>query len=562
MSNLVQRNISVFRTISKVQAIPENAAVIVFSENEYLHFQGACQILILYGGLICGGRRLTPKTGLVPLFSAINAPVMKLESTPFDPDTLDIGCQVLASYDIQPIDRLCCVAVVRDFDVSLLKNSFDYRVSGRKRKKHPYFYLEANINLNSITKLNTVRFLLCDNFENQLYNIPESWDNLFELFSSGTEFKSAIIYGKKSTGKSTLSRYLVNNLIEQYGRIALLDCDAGQTELTPPGLVSLSVLSNPLLGLPDTNLITTTVDYQLCHFIGNTTPKNCPERYMRSILHLHSFYEHTQLDEFFVEGRKIPIIINTHGWVEGVGKDILNDLIFYLKPQYLLQMAEPIKKKYIEDGLIEKDGYNPVQCYVDAIKFEGAIAFPTPIEKRSTQLLNYFGLINYKLAEEGPMLFKSSSKTFKVPWKSVMLHFPDHNVPPSQTFYALNGSIVGLVVSNQNLVKYGTETNSSLGLSFLMSQLDPNESYAVGIGIVKIIDAKDQVFYISTSVPFESLKRVNTLVKSCLKIDSKLLLLETTLISPYLTSDSIPGEGSGSVEMKQRSNILRRRLVQ
>lgn len=72
-----------------------------------------------------------------------------------------------------------------------------------------------------------------------------------------------LIQGPKNSGKSMFGRLLVNHLLlrsvnacsslqtskeYRYKQVAYLDCDIGQTELTPPGLVSLHILSEPILG--------------------------------------------------------------------------------------------------------------------------------------------------------------------------------------------------------------------------------------------------------------------------------------------------------------------------
>eukprot|EP00897_Mesotaenium_endlicherianum_P010341 jgi/Mesen1/9335/ME000061S08782 len=56
------------------------------------------------------------------------------------------------------------------------------------------------------------------------------------------------ICGPKNTGKSTYAQYLVNELLNKYPKVAYLETDVGQPEMSPPGCLSLHVLSQPLLG--------------------------------------------------------------------------------------------------------------------------------------------------------------------------------------------------------------------------------------------------------------------------------------------------------------------------
>ncbi|KAG2365296.1 hypothetical protein BDR07DRAFT_1399466 [Suillus spraguei] len=49
-------------------------------------------------------------------------------------------------------------------------------------------------------------------------------------------------------GKSTFARTLLNRLLARFQRIAYLECDVGQSEFTPGGLVALNVIENPVFG--------------------------------------------------------------------------------------------------------------------------------------------------------------------------------------------------------------------------------------------------------------------------------------------------------------------------
>jgi polynucleotide 5'-hydroxyl-kinase GRC3/NOL9 len=75
-----------------------------------------------------------------------------------------------------------------------------------------------------------------------------------------------LVKGPKNSGKSTFARMLVNRLLDmcvvsisneryeadrlngRYSRVAFLECDIGQPEFTPPGIVSLNVISHPIFG--------------------------------------------------------------------------------------------------------------------------------------------------------------------------------------------------------------------------------------------------------------------------------------------------------------------------
>ena len=65
---------------------------------------------------------------------------------------------------------------------------------------------------------------------------------------------SLLVCGPVDVGKSTLCRYLVNYLLNRWPVVCYVDLDVGQSEFTVPGVVSLHLLTEPVLGPPMTHL--------------------------------------------------------------------------------------------------------------------------------------------------------------------------------------------------------------------------------------------------------------------------------------------------------------------
>jgi polynucleotide 5'-hydroxyl-kinase GRC3/NOL9 len=138
-----------------------------------------------------------------------------------------------------------------------------------------------------------------------------------------------LVSGSKGTGKSTLSRVLVNTMLtmDASGTIGatkafpdgviLLDIDPGQPELAAPGTVYLAHIRAPLLGPSFTNLIVpgATENTMLrMHYLGANTPRESPSHYQRCVSDLLSLYRNYE---------NIPLVINTCGWNSGSGKAVL-----------------------------------------------------------------------------------------------------------------------------------------------------------------------------------------------------------------------------------------------
>ncbi|EAU80730.2 GRC3 [Coprinopsis cinerea okayama7 len=179
--------------------------------------------------------------------------------------------------------------------------------------------------------------------------LPASWsDALDKALKNSHQSASSgdapvyVVKGPRNTGKSTLARTLLNRLLGIYEKVAFLDCDLGQTEFTPPGMVSLSVVGNEVFGPPFTHL---SVPYA-AHFVGSTTPRSSPDFYLEAVEALLDKYksevergsgsldsdeeddEAMDQDENNTSAPRkkidhiVPLIVNTMGWTKGLGGDL------------------------------------------------------------------------------------------------------------------------------------------------------------------------------------------------------------------------------------------------
>jgi len=58
-----------------------------------------------------------------------------------------------------------------------------------------------------------------------------------------------LVKGPKRSGKSTFARATLNNLLNRYDKVAWLECDLGQGEFSPGGVVGLWIIDAPILGM-------------------------------------------------------------------------------------------------------------------------------------------------------------------------------------------------------------------------------------------------------------------------------------------------------------------------
>lgn len=92
-----------------------------------------------------------------------------------------------------------------------------------------------------------------------MFNDPLSWQTEIENIGSKRSHwtdndklvrpPTFLITGAKNAGKSSFARaLLLCDLLLRYTRVAYLECDPGQTEFTPPGLLSLHLIDKPIIG--------------------------------------------------------------------------------------------------------------------------------------------------------------------------------------------------------------------------------------------------------------------------------------------------------------------------
>lgn len=355
--------------------------------------------------------------------------------------------------------------------------------------------------------------------------IPEEWENAAASITSNSVTSQpsiTLVCGPKNSGKSTFSRHLVNVLLQRYKKVVYLDTDVGQAEFTPPGLLSLITIDNITHDMTIASLKTP----ERCFFFGDTSSKTNPTMYLTCIKELYDFYckEYCKVDSVGPNIAVLPLVINTPGWVKGIGYEILVDMIKYTSPTYVVKICISAETKNLPAGkfwldedsckttaLIEvnsarQDAFNrSVLIHKDAnfLRDMRVMAyfrqcFPSDRE------INDIKELAQALAAHPPYRISVASVTIK------NLHC---QVPHTEIFYSLNATIVGLAVSSKD------------------SRDLPD---CVGLGIVRAVDTFKGMLYIITPVPHNSLVKVDVLLQGFVRIPPCLLQVQGC-VSPYMS---------------------------
>ncbi|KAL5722453.1 hypothetical protein ACHQM5_005971 [Ranunculus cassubicifolius] len=367
--------------------------------------------------------------------------------------------------------------------------------------------------------------------------IPEQWSEAaFNITNESitTVPPISFICGPKNSGKTTFSRHLLNTLLQRYDKVAYLDTDVGQPEFTAPGCLSLSIFDKP----PDL-AVTYIRTPERCIFFGDISSKRDPETYLKNIFSLYDYY-HAQ---YYMSNESksgnpgkpmLPLVINTPGWVKGIGYELLVSMLRYISPTHVIQVRITAQSKNLPSGAFwldeekrENEGLNLIEIYAareDSYR-HSVLTLKDAKLIRDLRIKAYF---RQCFPENMEFSFKElayalcSHPPYEVPISSVKITHLYGQVPSSEIYRGLNASIVALAVSS---------TKSTDG--------EPSTPWCVGLGIVRAIDLSKDLLYILTPVPQRILAKVDLLLQGFIEIPTG-LLQEQGCRSPYMSANVLP----------------------
>lgn len=232
-----------------------------------------------------------------------------------------------------------------------------------------------------------------------------------------------MIAGAKGVGKSTFGRYLINQLLQVTPVLAYLDTDVGQPEFTAPGMISLQLITQPLLGPGHTHM---KQPFRSYHY-GYISCKSDPQKFM-SLVRL------AMADYTSKWSSSIPLIVNTDGWIKGMGLDILSSSVHSVQPTDLIQI-EGITAATTLDLVVPEN----VQVHRIDAWTESTGASSSKFD-RHCRLRSYF-LAQEELGENASLIASNPDRMnlctsielsrlvpHEISFKRLRIHFPGHTV--------------------------------------------------------------------------------------------------------------------------------------
>ncbi|CAE6391249.1 unnamed protein product [Rhizoctonia solani] len=334
------------------------ARVITLSQGESLLFVGTMELTLLQGSIRLLGTILSPSKTSHKIFAPRSHPIPVLEALGV-PASTSFGISSQEGPDL--ISRLPkhITQALSSSHVVLALQELVTGVEELGRVVQTFSGIfEPDLRDRGATQqiLRSAYMYRAESQMDPSFDFPDDWQHAITSVLSVTsseELGSAanhpydtpvvLVRGSKNSGKSTFSRLLANNLTGRYHRVAFIDCDLGQSEFTPAGMVSLNVLEAPIFGPPFTH----TSSPRHAHFVGGNSPKTSPSHYLEALGDLAQRYQleikySESLEERIIEDGStkitdsVPLVINTQGWVKGLGADLLQSIEGLFSPTHIV----------------------------------------------------------------------------------------------------------------------------------------------------------------------------------------------------------------------------------
>ena len=402
-------------------------------------------------------------------------------------------------------------------------------------------------------------------------SVPDAWRSWLEQHLAAAAAPSSfLLCGARNVGKSTLGRLVVNGLLNACRRVLHVELDVGQSEFTPPSMLSLTLLSAPLLSPPHCHLAlpasaassspSAAAPQTLLSFhSGDVSYTQDPARYVQ---HAALLWRRVEEERRQRKGELLPVVINTAGWTKGVGGIVLAELVGRIAPQHVLylgeQQADDIPPLTAASALHVLPRHTATAPAAGA----GAGAVLSADKSRTLSLLAYF------LQRSAPPVsfltaasLLASLRPVRVPFSAVSLQLlpPHERLPHALYLRAFNATIVALCMSDAAHPVSARETDA--GVRVVTASRSPLP--CLGLAIVRAVDLSSRCLYLLTPLPLPLLRQASVLVRGTMELPSVLLYQreQDGRGQPYMPTNAMSAASGGGTAGGGRKGVPRRRLA-
>ncbi|XP_035721327.1 polynucleotide 5'-hydroxyl-kinase NOL9-like [Vespa mandarinia] len=546
-----------------------NKVLMIMQERTSFCFTGKLMINVLYGAIEVYGSHITTSNPPIEVYSPKGYSLITVETsnkflisnvkdiwTSLSPEGINPDIKNALQYDINQCKPGMTVIILWNLENNLtgfvntyypiklfpkIRNVKNYSWTDTRRAEmilQSNLYLD-NHNYKKLIIDPTVTGILAEKILNR-------WRS--------NDWSCTLIAGGKNVGKSTTVRYLINTLLPTSRMVVLVDVDPGQNECTPPGSISYSLIEEPLTGPNFTHLKMPV--YQL--YIGDVNVTRCITRYIECVKLLAN-----KLLSCPIMSR-LPIIVNTMGFTQGIGWDIVVFTIKLFRPSFVLQiMSERTKNNYpnlLSCDIINQQTFtgfswsknitvwNEPCCHeLQVINTNAEKKYEStndswnmePYQQRELAMISYLsGILN----SSGNSTFHTRLTSLSInevvpyvaPFASLTIALLRECVPPSRVLTVINGNMVALcgIDLTSDLLQEATSSKPRI-----LTRAPLCACY--GYGIIRGIDMEKEELYINTPLPLSLMRHVNCLIGS-IPVPINLLQLNQPNVPYAGGNDALP----------------------
>ncbi|KAK4032349.1 hypothetical protein C8A01DRAFT_41208, partial [Parachaetomium inaequale] len=285
---------------------------------------------------------------------------------------------------------------------------------------------------------------------------PAAWNKKLSGLAAAKRKATPVVFlcGPKSSGKSTFGRLLTNRFITDRGgsknkpwsSVMVLDIDPGQPEYSPPGVISLSKITTPNLAPSFCHPTLPPADQLRAHAIAAVTPALDPAHFIECVLDLFAHYQRGP-------DAKSPLVVNTPGWVQGTGLDILAELIASIRPTEVIYMSQDGPEETVNSLQSACAATPPTPFSTLPSQPSEASSSRTSLHFRTMQTMSYFHLRQPSQQQPYPTWDPTPLSDLR-PWRvrytgknrgflGILCY--DHQPAPELLAEAINGTVLALV---------------------------------------------------------------------------------------------------------------------
>lgn len=293
-----------------------------------LHFHGSLHVKLIAGNATAFGYELQPNK-IVTVHSPRGHGLICLNpitNTTTDQPNLNVLDILKGDFYLQDLNNLKDAFDSSNDAILLLERDQTNRgVNMIERYMRETVFPNINA-FNNESPFYSSEFVLHCKFLNEPANglvLNEEW-----LTINLKENSKLITIGGKGVGKSTFVRHLINSNFDKFKKFLFIDLDIGQPELFVPQTLSVTVVTEPILG-PG---YLSNVKPAKAVLFGDINILPDPIKYWRCVAEIYKF---CASNEEFV---KIPWFINTMGYNRGFGSELIACILKIFKPTDLVQI--------------------------------------------------------------------------------------------------------------------------------------------------------------------------------------------------------------------------------